>query len=129
MKRIIIQSVIIIAGVLLGRPLFIQATYAQEAKTVKLEQTAGEFTTTELTLKSGKPYIFEVTNNGVDKELGFVIAPKGKTGQENHITSAYLTKAINKGETAQSNLVVLEAGEYVYWCPLNPTPQYSLVVK
>ncbi|QSE97466.1 cupredoxin domain-containing protein [Fulvivirga lutea] len=102
---------------------------AQTPERVKLSQTAGEFTQTELTLEAGKQYIFEVTNEGVDHELGFVIAPKGKTDQKNHIPEAYLKKTINDGETAESKTVTLEKGEYVYFCPLNPTPQYSIMVK
>lgn len=98
-------------------------------KTIKLEQTQGEFTEKELTLKAGKTYVFEVTNKGVDHPLGFVIAPAGKTEQEHHIADAYLSKMIADGETASSKPVTLEKGEYVYFCPLNPTPQYKIIVK
>ncbi|MEQ8417536.1 MAG: plastocyanin/azurin family copper-binding protein [Imperialibacter sp.] len=103
-------------------------TFAQEAKTIKLDQTPGEFKTTELALKPGK-YVFDVTNKGVDHAVGFVITPKGETDQENHIQSSYLSKIIENGESAQSGEVMLEKGEYVYFCPLNPTPHYRLVVK
>lgn len=102
---------------------------AQKPKTVKLEQTPGKFEQTELKLKAGKTYVFEVANSGVDHAVGFVIAPKGKPEQENHIQAAYVTKTIENGETASSNEVVLEKGEYIYFCPMNPTPQYKLVVK
>ncbi len=129
MKKIIFQTLIIVAGIAIGRPLFIHATYAQEVKTIQLDQTPGKFETTELELKAGRPYVFEVRNAGVDHEVGFVVAPKGKTDADNHITNAYLTKTINDGETGRSKEVVLEAGEYVYWCPLNPTPQYKITVK
>ena len=30
---------------------------------------------------------------------------------------------------AQAKVLELEPGEYVYSCPLNPTPNYRLVVK
>ena len=102
---------------------------AQKAKTVSLVQTPGEFDKTELKLKAGKAYVFEVENNGVDHEVGFVVAPKGKTDQENHVKEAYVKKAISDGETSESNVVTLEAGEYVYFCPLNPTPLYTLIVE
>ncbi len=104
-------------------------SFAQEAETVKLDQTPGEFVTKELTLKAGEAYVFEVTNKGVDHEVGFVIAPEGKTDQKNHVKDAYLAKTIKDGETAQSKAVTLEKGEYVYFCPLNPTPQYKITVK
>ncbi len=116
----------IIVGLLLASSI---AGFAQKAKTIKLEQTPGEFATTELTLKSGTPYVFEVNNKGVDHAVGFVIAPEGKTDQEHHIQSAYLSKTIKDGESAKSGEVTLEKGEYVYFCPLNPTPQYKITVK
>ena len=103
--------------------------YAQQPETISLIQTPGEFDQTELTLEAGKPYVFEVENNGVDHLLGFVIAPKGKTDKANHVQSAYLNKTIADGERSSSQKVVLEKGEYVYFCPLNPTPQYKIIVK
>ena len=102
---------------------------AQKAETIQLEQTEGAFTQKSLTLEAGKAYIFEVSNKGVDRQLGFVIAPKGKPEQAHHIPEAYLAAAIKKGEVSSSKEVVLEKGEYIYFCPLNPTPQYTLVVK
>jgi uncharacterized cupredoxin-like copper-binding protein len=116
-------------GLLVALVIVAGASFAQSAKTVKLSQTPGEFETKEITLKAGKPYVFEVTNNGVDHEIGFVLAPKGKTDQANHIGAAYLSKAVKDGESATSQEVTLEAGEYVYFCPLNPTPEYRLIVK
>lgn len=104
-------------------------SFAQDANTIKLDQTPGEFNTKELTLKAGEAYTFEVTNKGVDHEVGFVIAPAGKTDQEHHIADAYLSKTIKDGETARSKTVTLPKGEYVYFCPLNPTPEYKITVK
>ena len=43
-----------------------------EPTVVELSQTEGVYTTTELTLAPGD-YIFEVTNDGVDKDLGFYL--------------------------------------------------------
>ncbi|MFK7952320.1 MAG: cupredoxin domain-containing protein [Ekhidna sp.] len=102
---------------------------AQDVQTIKLDQVPGEFKTTELTLKAGKSYVFEVTNEGVDSEVGFVIAPLGKTESKFHVANSYLSKTIKDGETASSQEVVLEAGEYQYWCPLNPTPAYVITVE
>ncbi len=128
-KSLALTLAIVAGGVLLGRPLFIRAAMVQDARVILLDQTPGEFEKKELKLKAGKKYIFEVTNEGVDHEVGFVIAPAGKTEAENHIQNAYLSKTVNNGESARSREVVLEEGEYVYFCPLNPTPQYKLVVK
>lgn len=102
---------------------------AQKTKTIKLEQTPGEFTKTELKLKAGKTYVFEVANAGVHHPVGFVLAPKGKPEQENHIPAAYLKSTPNDGESASSSEVILEKGEYIYFCPMNPTPQYTLIVE
>lgn len=105
------------------------AANAQDPKTVSLVQTPGKFDQTELTLEAGKPYVFEVENKGVDHLLGFVIAPKGKTDKANHVQNAYLYKTIADGEKSTSQQVVLEKGEYVFFCPLNPTPEYKIIVK
>jgi len=103
--------------------------FAQEAEKIELQQITGGFTETELTLKAGHEYVFEVTNKDVDHAVGFVIAPKGQTDQEHHVKEGYLSKTIEKGETASSQTVTLAKGEYVYFCPLNPTPQYTLKVE
>ena len=97
-------------------------------KTVALEQTSGEFTQKSIKLSEGT-YVFEITNTNVGHDVGFVLAPKGKTDQANHIKEAYVTKAVANNSTGHSNKVNLEKGEYVYFCPLNPTPQYTLIVE
>lgn len=99
-----------------------------EVKTISLAQTVGEFQQKSLTLKEGT-YIFNIANKNVDHEVGFVLAPKGKTDQENHIKAAYVTAPVPTGSSSNTNEVTLTKGEYVYFCPLNPTPEYSLVVE
>ncbi len=98
---------------------------------IELTQTTGEFTTKELNLKPGQ-YQFRVVNEDVEKDLGFVIQKAGdkdgdvmKTALPNSFTTAY----IKKGEAEYTGVVDLGAGEYVYSCPLNPTPHYRIVVK
>ena len=108
--------------------LFTTQTFAQKAETVKLTQVEGAFEETELMLEAGT-YVFEVANDGVDLEVGFVIVPKGKTEMSDHIKEAYVQKMIKDGEKSTSQEVTLAAGEYEYFCPMNPTPHYSLVVK
>lgn len=97
-----------------------------KATVVTLEQTKGEFTQKELTLKAGD-YIFEISNNNVGHKVGFVLAPK--SNPDAHIKTAYVTKAAENNTTESSNITTLEKGEYVYFCPLNPTPQYTLIVE
>ena len=99
-------------------------------KTIALEQTKGEFVQKAITVSEGT-YIFEVTNNHAAAEVGLVLVKKGKdaSNPENHIKTAYVTAVAKDGETQKSNATTLEKGEYMYFCPLNPTPQYTLTVK
>lgn len=100
----------------------------KEVKLVSLEQTKGAFTQESLTLPEGK-YQFEIMNNGVGHDVGFVLVPKGKEGKENHIEAAYVTKPVATGKKQTTKVVTLEKGEYEYFCPLNPTERYTLIVE
>ena len=94
----------------------------ESVKTIALEQTPGEFTQKTLTVSEGT-YVFEVTNKGIDHNVGFVLVEKGKdiSKPENHIKTAYVTAPVSTNETQLSKATVLSKGEYVYFCPLNPT--------
>ncbi|OAD46283.1 plastocyanin/azurin family copper-binding protein [Polaribacter atrinae] len=123
------KKVIAILVVVLG---FAFSTNAQDkmdkaaVKTVSLEQTKGEFTQKQLTLSEGT-YIFEVANNNVGHNVGFVLAPKADA--KAHIKNAYVTAQVKNNTKETSKEVTLTKGEYVYFCPLNPTPQYTLIVE
>jgi hypothetical protein len=99
-------------------------------KTISLEQTKGEFVQKALTVSEGT-YVFEVANNHAAKEVGLVLMQKGKDASkpENHIQTAYVTQVVKDGETQKTKATTLAKGEYVYFCPLNPTPQYTLTVQ
>ena len=126
------KKVIAILVVVLG---FAFNTNAQDktmkkdaVKTVSLEQTKGEFTQKQITLSEGT-YIFEIANNNVGTDVGFVLQPKGKSGQENHIKEAYVTSLVKNNTKQTSKKVTLKKGTYTYFCPLNKTPEYTLIVK
>lgn len=119
------KSILLALGLILAA---LMNSFAQEVQTIQLEQTDGQFTQQEVTVKAGT-YVFEVSNDGVDHKVGFVLAPKGKTNQKDHIKNAYVKNTMANGETSSSQEVILEKGEYVYFCPLNPTPQYTLRVE
>lgn len=102
---------------------------SQTPETIRLTQTPGKFTQTELTLEAGKQYVFDIDNQGVEHNVGFVITPANATGRQYHIKEAYLKNTISDGEHATSDVVTLPAGEYVYFCPLNPTPEYTITVE
>lgn len=125
MKKIVSILVIVLAFTLNANAQD-KMTKDAKATVVALEQTKGEFTQKEITLKEGA-YIFEISNNNVGHQVGFVLAPK--SNPDAHIKTAYVTKAVDNNKTESSNVTVLEKGEYVYFCPLNPTPQYTLIVK
>ena len=103
---------------------------SDSAQVISLEQTKGKFTQETLTLKAGS-YIFEVSNNNVGHQVGFVLVPKGKDASkpENHIKTAYVTKVVDNNTKEKSKVTTLAKGEYVYFCPMNATPQYTLMVK
>lgn len=119
------KNIILAAIVILG---FSFSTYAQdkmmkqEVKTITLEQVPGEFTKKNLTVKEGT-YVFEILNNGIDHEVGFVLVKKGKdiSKPENHIQTAYVTTPVGTNSKGNSKATTLAKGEYVYFCPLNPT--------
>jgi len=123
---------LVISSLLLLGTVQLQAQNMEKDVTIiELTQTTGEFVTKALNLKPGK-YQFRVVNDNVEKDLGFVIQKAKdkdgdvmKTAVPNSFTSAY----IKKGEAQYTGVVDLTAGEYVYSCPLNPTPHYSIMVK
>ena len=78
-----------------------------------------------LELKPGK-YVFRVTNEGVPYELGFWLRGEGLVGRATLPSVA--GRGVHQGET-KDFVVELEEGEYLYSCPLNPTPDYRIVVK
>ncbi len=75
-------------------------------------------------LKPGK-YIFRVTNQDVPYRLGFWLRGAG-FGRLTlpSISGGGLTLGATKDYA-----INLEPGEYFYSCPLNPTPDYRIVVK
>lgn len=70
-------------------------------------------------------YVFRVTNKNVPYELGFWLRGDGL------INLARLPSVSGGGLTTgktQDYEIELKPGEYVYSCPLNPTPDYKLIV-
>jgi len=106
-------------------------TITENVTIVELEQVPGAFETTALELAPGK-YQFKVTNKSVAKDVGFVIQEaKDKDGDvmKTAVTNSFGESVVAEGQTTTTGIVELKAGEYVYSCPLNPTPKYTLTVK
>lgn len=78
-----------------------------------------------LTLAPGK-YIFRVENRNVPYELGFWL--RGATLAGRALLPGVSGGGLLTGKT-QDYAIELKPGEYVYSCPLNPTPDYKLVVR
>jgi hypothetical protein len=79
---------------------------------------------TPLELKPGT-YIFRVTNQNVPYELGFYLRGQGL----GRLTLPKVSGGgLSTGKT-QDYQIDLTEGSYVYSCPLNPTPDYPIVVK
>jgi hypothetical protein len=98
---------------------------AADCKTINqgsLSQRQAQFK--PLKLKPGK-YIFRVTNRNVPYALGFYLRGQG-------LSQATLPKVSGGGLTtgvSQDYAIALKAGTYDVSCPLNPTPDYPLIVE
>lgn len=82
-----------------------------------------------LELKPGR-YVFRVTNADVPYELGFWLRDEDYNWK-NPIHKLTKTSVSGGGLTTGKTKdyeVELEAGEYLYSCPLNTTPDYRLIV-
>lgn len=77
-----------------------------------------------LTLTPGK-YVFRVTNKNVPYALGFWVRGDGLL---NRATLPSISGGGLAEGTTMDYAIELKAGEYVYSCPLNPTPNYKLIV-
>ena len=76
-------------------------------------------------------YTFRVSNTDVPYELGFWIREADyQLGNPLHkLTKTSVSGGgLTEGKTSEY-VVELEPGEYLYSCPLNPTPNYRLVVR
>lgn len=95
-----------------------------EVNVINLNQKVGIYHQGNLKLKPGK-YIFSIKNENVDHEVGFVLSKKGFL-MKNNIA---MLRGLYEGQTKQSEVVDLNPGEYQYFCPLNPTPEYIIKVE
>ncbi|MFQ5356276.1 MAG: hypothetical protein ACE5DY_07305 [Mariprofundaceae bacterium] len=77
-----------------------------------------------LKLKAGD-YIFRVKNENVPYDLGFWLRGKGL----GRLTLPGVSGGGIKQGRSRDYQVSLREGEYLYSCPLNPTPNYRLIVK
>jgi hypothetical protein len=78
-----------------------------------------------INLKPGDT-IFRVTNKSVSYALGFWLRGEGLIGYASlpSVSGGGLTTG-----TTRDYKITLKPGAYIYSCPLNPTPNYRLVVS
>ena len=78
-----------------------------------------------LKLKPGK-HVFRVTNRNVTYPLGFWLRGDGLVNRATlpSVSGGGLTTG-----TTKDYAIDLKPGTYVYSCPLNPTPDYKIVVE
>lgn len=130
----IMRKVITIVVVALGTLFYVNAQGKMMkpiTKIIALEQSSGEFTQKEITVSEGT-YVFEIANNAVGHNVGFVLVKKVEdiSNPENHIQTAYVKEQVANGAKQMANPTTLVKGEYVYFCPLNPTAtDNTLTVK
>ncbi|MFQ5803787.1 MAG: hypothetical protein ACE5JQ_12895 [Candidatus Methylomirabilales bacterium] len=87
-------------------------------------KTAAQRTFKTLRLTPGQ-YIFRVTNKNVPYELGFWVRGQGV----GRLTLPSVSGGgLVTGATQDYN-ITLAKGNYYYSCPLNPTPNYTLIVE
>ena len=157
MTSILATTSLAAAGLAAGLTLSAQGALAAEATVIDLTQTACQFLESEngvdhgysssakadceainakdgdarlsgskvMTLKPGR-YVFRVTNEDVPYELGFWLRGEGLVSRATlpSVSGGGLTEGATK-----DYVIDLEPGEYLYSCPLNPTPDYKLVVE
>ncbi len=103
---------------------------AEDCKQLNAETGAARLAEAEvLTLAPGR-YVFRVRNADVPYQLGFWLResdydpanPLHKLTKTS-VSGGGLTEGVTKDYAVE-----LEPGEYLYSCPLNPTPDYRIVV-
>ncbi len=88
------------------------------------KETAGKRTFKVLRLKPGKT-IFRVTNTNVPYTLGFWVRGKGV----GRLTLPSVAGGGLEPGATKDYVIDLKPGKYLYSCPLNPTPNYPLIVE
>ena len=78
-----------------------------------------------LKLKPGA-YTFKVTNKNVPYNLGFWLRGQGIVGRAT--LPSVSGGGLSTGTTKDYN-ITLEPGKYYFSCPLNPTPDYQIIVE
>lgn len=107
-------------------------TSAQKADCEAINQQSGadRLATAEALRLAPGDYVFRVSNKSVPYELGFWLR-SADFDWRNPLHRLNMTNVSGGGlteGTTKDYAVTLQPGEYVYSCPLNPTPDYRIIV-
>lgn len=99
-----------------------------EPELVRLFVTHDVITPEVLEVPEGA-YIFEFTNDDVEAYLEFAVATKTEGGGIGTVLEqSLLREPVYRGERAQTGILYLEPGEYVYYVVDDPDPLHTLTV-
>lgn len=130
-KSIILKQILVMVIAFLPSLIVAQDKNNEDVSTVKLIQTPGKFESGELKLKAGN-YQFEVVNKNIDTEVAFILRKeedRESMDLSTALPNSLLKNTLKKGEKGMTGVVKLESGQYVYGCPLNETPIYTITVE
>lgn len=99
-----------------------KADDCRQINTSTLDSRKKDFKT--ISLSEGKS-VFRVTNKNVPYELGFYLRGQGASQL---LLPKVSGGGLTQGKTQEYN-VDLKKGKYYISCPLNPTPDYTLIVQ
>jgi len=109
-----------------GKDQGFKSTKAADCETINAKTTQNRLAAAKtIELKPGS-YIFRVANKNVPYELGFWL--RGESVIDRVRLPSVSGGGLVTGKT-QDYEIELKPGNYVYSCPLNPTPDYKLIVK
>jgi len=101
------------------------ATSADQCRAINARTAEQRLKSTQALLLEAGDYIFRVENRDVPYVLGFWLRGAGLSRWRLPSVSG---GGIKRG-LSQDYTISLTPGEYRYSCPLNPTPDYVLIVK
>jgi len=109
-----------------GKDQGFKSTKSADCEAVNAKTTQSRLAAAKtIELKPGS-YIFRVANKNVPYELGFWL--RGESIVDRVRLPSVSGGGLVTGKT-QDYEIELKPGNYVYSCPLNPTPDYKLIVK
>jgi len=109
-----------------GKDQGYKSTKSADCEAINAKTTQNRLATAKtIELKPGS-YIFRVANKNVPYELGFWL--RGESVIDRVRLPSVSGGGLVTGKT-QDYEIELKPGNYVYSCPINPTPDYKLIVK